>query len=63
MKEEMPTLKKKMGFALMAPERQREIAARGGRSVKPENRSFSRDQALAKRAGRMGGFASAKGNA
>lgn len=40
----------------MTPERRREIASKGGKSVKPENRSFSLDRGLAARAGRKGGL-------
>ena len=47
--------KRKRGFGSMSPERQREIAKKGGGAVKPENRSFSRDPELAARAGRKGG--------
>lgn len=46
------------GFASLSPERRREIAARGGAAVKPENRSFSQDRALAAGAGSKGGAAS-----
>lgn len=46
------------GFASMAPALQREIASKGGRSVPPEERSFSKDRALAAEAGRKGGEAS-----
>lgn len=45
------------GFAAMPPERQRELASIGGRSVPAESRSFSRDPELARRAGRKGGLA------
>jgi general stress protein YciG len=38
--------------------RQREIASKGGRSVAAEQRSFSKDRALAAAAGRKGGQAS-----
>lgn len=48
----------KRGFAAMSPERQRAIASKGGKSVAPENRAFSRDAALAARAGQAGGIAS-----
>jgi general stress protein YciG len=48
------------GFASMSPERRREIAARGGAAVKPENRSFSRNRALAAEAGSVGGTTSRK---
>ena len=46
------------GFAALSPERRREIAAKGGASVRPENRAFSRDNALASTAGAKGGAAS-----
>lgn len=52
--------KKPRGFAAMSPERRREIAAKGGRSVEPQQRSFSRDPELAARAGRIGGERSPK---
>ncbi len=39
----------------MSPERQREIARKGGRSVPAEKRSFSQDTDLAASAGRKGG--------
>lgn len=45
----------KRGFAGMDPVKQREIAAMGGRGVKPEKRSFSLNRALAAEAGRKGG--------
>lgn len=47
--------KKRKGFAGMSPEKQRQIAAKGGRSVPRENRSFSRSPELAKAAGQLGG--------
>lgn len=56
-----PKPKSKRGFASMDPERQREIARRGGASVKPENRSFSQDRDLAVRSGAKGGAAKKKG--
>jgi general stress protein YciG len=43
------------GFASMDPEKQREIARKGGRSVPAEKRSFSQDSSLAAEAGRKGG--------
>ncbi len=46
------------GFASMDPALQRVIASKGGRSVPPEERSFSKDRALAAEAGRKGGEAS-----
>ena len=45
------------GFASMDPERQREIARMGGRSVPSEQRSFTRNRDLAREAGRKGGLA------
>lgn len=48
-------LKTKRGFASMTPERRREIASKGGRSVDPSKRSFSKDKSLAARAGSKGG--------
>jgi len=47
--------KARRGFAAMDPEKRRLIAAKGGRSVKPESRSFSKDRALAAKAGKKGG--------
>lgn len=51
------TGKSKRGFASMTPEKRREIAAKGGRSVPPEKRKFSTDRALASQAARKGGAA------
>ena len=48
----------KRGFAAMDPNRQREIARKGGASVPDEKRSFSQDRDLAASAGRKGGEAS-----
>jgi general stress protein YciG len=45
----------KKGFAGMTPERRKEVAAKGGKSVKPENRSFATNRDLASKAGRKGG--------
>jgi uncharacterized protein len=45
------------GFASMDPEKQREIARKGGKSVPSENRSFSQNPTLASEAGRKGGAA------
>ncbi len=49
------TEKRKRGLACLSPERRREIASMGGRSVPPEKRAFARDVALAAEAGRVGG--------
>ena len=46
------------GFASMSPERQREIASMGGKSVPAEKQSFSQNRHLAAEAGRKGGLAS-----
>lgn len=43
------------GFASMDDDKQREIASKGGHSVKPEDRSFAKDHELAAEAGRKGG--------
>jgi general stress protein YciG len=43
------------GFASMDPEKQRQIARKGGTSVPKEKRSFSRNRTLAAEAGRKGG--------
>lgn len=43
------------GFAAISPERQREIARKGGQSVPADKRSFSQDRALAAAAGKKGG--------
>lgn len=47
--------KAKRGFAAMSPEKRREIARKGGQSVKPENRAFAQNRELAASAGRKGG--------
>ena len=52
------TEKSNRGFASMDPEKQREIARKGGESVPNEKRSFSQDRELAAMAGRKGGEAS-----
>ena len=43
------------GFARMEPNKQRELARKGGANVPSEKRSFSRDPELAAEAGRKGG--------
>jgi general stress protein YciG len=43
------------GFAAMDEDKQREIARKGGQSVPPQERSFSKDPELASQAGRKGG--------
>lgn len=51
---EEPT-KIKRGFAALSPERHREIASKGGKSVPAEKRSFALDRSLAASAGKKGG--------
>jgi uncharacterized protein len=51
------------GFASMDEDKQREIASKGGQSVKPEDRSFAKDPELAAEAGRKGGENSHGGSA
>lgn len=46
---------KRRGFASMSPERRKEIAAMGGKSVLKANRTFSKNKDLAAAAGRKGG--------
>jgi len=53
---EAPRIKQRRGFAAMDPARRREIASKGGQSVKAENRSFSKDRELAATAGKKGGM-------
>ena len=43
------------GFARMEPNKQRELARKGGANVPSEKRSFSQDRTLASEAGRKGG--------
>ena len=43
------------GFASISPERRREIASKGGKSVPSEKRSFAQNRDLASMAGRKGG--------
>ena len=47
--------KRLRGFAAMDPDKRKEIAARGGRAIPAENRTFSRNRDLAAAAGRAGG--------
>jgi general stress protein YciG len=49
------TEKKKRGFAVMSPEKRREISSKGGKSVPPEKRTYC-DKEKAAVAGRRGGF-------
>jgi general stress protein YciG len=45
----------KRGFASMSPEKQREIASKGGKGVPSDKRTFSQNRDLAAEAGRKGG--------
>jgi general stress protein YciG len=58
---ETPKPKSRRGFAAMAPEKRRRIAAKGGAAVHASLRSFAKDRALAARAGALGGAASKGG--
>ena len=53
--------KQRRGFACMDKDKLREIAKKGGASVKSSNRSFARSKELAMRAGAKGGSASRGG--
>ncbi len=48
--------KSKRGFAALSPERRREIASMGGRSVPAEKRTFTTNNGLATASGRKGGL-------
>lgn len=52
-----PAPKARRGFAAMSPERQREIASKGGSAIPASKRSFSIDRNLAAMAGAKGGAA------
>jgi general stress protein YciG len=49
--------KRPRGFAMLSPERRREVAFMGGKAVPDEKRSFFRSPQLAAQAGRVGGHA------
>jgi general stress protein YciG len=51
---------KRRGFGSLSPERRKEIAALGGRSVPEEKRSFAQNRDLAREAGRKGGTQSSR---
>lgn len=57
------TNKGKQGFASMKPERVREIASMGGRAQNKSNNpgNFANDREKARRAGRVGGAKSRRG--
>ncbi|QTC90252.1 stress-induced protein [Brevundimonas goettingensis] len=46
---------RRRGFASLTPERRKELATLGGRSVPEEKRSFSQNSDLAREPGRKGG--------
>jgi len=48
------------GFAAMSLEQRRAIASKGGASVAPEQRTFSRNSELARAAGQKGGLSKAE---
>lgn len=50
-----PIPKSLRGFAAMDPERQREIARKGGKTTPAEKRAFAVNPCLAKAAGYLGG--------
>ena len=50
-----PRPKPLRGFAAMSPEKQREIASKGGKALRPEQRTFSKDPSLARAAAIKGG--------
>jgi general stress protein YciG len=54
MTDEQPK-KSRRGFASMTPEKRREIASKGGKSVPAEKRSFAQNTDLAAKAGQKGG--------
>jgi len=56
MTEIKPTTGRPRGFAAMSLEQRREIASKGGSSVAPEQRTFSRNSELARAAGQKGGL-------
>lgn len=51
------------GFASMDPQKQREIASKGGASVPDAKRPFSQNRSLASEAGRKGGEARSRAHA
>jgi uncharacterized protein len=53
--------KQHRGFALMTPEKRKEIAARGGSAVPAHLRSFTQSRELAASAGKKGGSTSRGG--
>jgi general stress protein YciG len=55
MTEEQQKPKSNRGFASMSPEKRREIARKGGKSVPAEKRSFAVNTDLAAKAGQKGG--------
>lgn len=53
--------KDKRGFASMSPEKQREIASKGGKAAHESGKAHEWDSEAAKRAGRKGGKVSRGG--
>jgi general stress protein YciG len=56
MENSSESIKQRRGFAAMDPARRKQIASKGGQSVKAENRSFSKNRELAANAGKKGGM-------
>jgi general stress protein YciG len=55
MADEIEKPKSKKGLASLSPERRRQIASMGGKSVPKEKRTFARDRDVASAAGKIGG--------
>jgi general stress protein YciG len=55
MQSKQEETKRKRGFALMSPDKLKEIAKKGGKSVPPEKRTFSQDPEHAAKCGQKGG--------
>lgn len=53
--------RKKMGFASMDPEKQREIASKGGKAGHLKGTAYEWDSVSAQKAGRRGGLVSRGG--
>ena len=55
MAQEIEKPKSKKGLASLSPERRRQIASMGGKSVPKEKRTFARNRDVASAAGKKGG--------
>lgn len=56
-----PPVKRKVGFALMDPERRRELGRKGGTNAPKDKRPFAANRLLAREAGKKGGLRKGKG--